>query len=611
MVKPKKWQLRILFFFILSFFKCSGVYSSSKLNFFSKCSTFILKDSSANVSIGGTVETRGWDEHSIIKNWNDSHVATLVTVDYSSANYDLVFSNSDAVVVLDSNLTATMNAVYSDIETYSASMETWVGSIETDVATNVSDISTVNTLITNTMNAVYSDLETYSASMETWVGGIETDVATNASDISTVNTLITNTMNAVYSDIETYSASMETWVGSIETDVATNVSDISTVNTLITNTMNAVYDDIKTMSDYHWDLIEANSDAVVAGGVGLTQEQEDLLYANSTAINDIDSQLSAIDDCSKHVSFSGDDSFTYNYFLHSQHKMNITGDTTLDGHGCFVHFSRRDDDTNLLSIDNGVTLTLEQVVLKDFEPRRFNTNSTGSIIFGDGTIIEITENTEIDTEYTMSFDGRVRINCYGCEFDVSAMPYALDVLPGATLEMCNAYIKGLGDITGDGSCINNIKCIGSDSTITFSNCELALAGNYSFTEGHMNFYRDVLITGTNRFAYTSPQCAVVKSKSKLHIDNNVTFSYDSNSQDKTKLTLEDETSALHLSGCVLYVTATGLQIDTGRLIIENKVTVNSEASIPAEAIIFKDSLEIDVLSGGVIDLVNGIIDYES
>ena len=112
------------------------------------------------------------------------------------------------------------------------------------------------------------------------------------------------------------------------------------------------------------------------------------------------------------------------------------------------------------------------------------------------------------------------------------------------------------------------------------------------------------------FAYQSPQDAIIRSLGHLTLDRYITFSYDSNSARKNKLVMEDATSILHLNGCTLYSTHTGLELTGGRLIVEDKVTVQNEASTVDEAMVLKDPLEVDVLSGAIFDLVGGLIEHQ-
>ncbi|MCK4499251.1 hypothetical protein KAU11_02035, partial [Candidatus Babeliales bacterium] len=295
------------------------------------------------------------------------------------------------------------------------------------------------------------------------------------------------------------------------------------------------------------------------------------------------------------------------------HVLTLGASLTISGSDHSITFAK--DDPGLIDAA-GNALTFEDVVLRDFSPSSLSL-SGGSVLFGDGTTVEMSDNTSLlASDYTMSFDGYTELNCFGNEFDISQMEHAMDVLVGSTLVINNARIKGLGGSSGT-SYINNLKCLGPDSTLALNNCELLMEDNYSFTEGYLSIYQDTSISGPENpagtplvFAYQSPQVATIHSTGKLMLDRYITFSYDPPVAQKDLLVMEDATSILHLNGCTLFSTATGLELTGGRLIVEDKVTIQNDATSQSEAMVLKDPLEIDVLSGGVFDLTLGLLEYQ-
>jgi hypothetical protein len=336
-------------------------------------------------------------------------------------------------------------------------------------------------------------------------------------------------------------------------------------------------------------------------------------------VNQNTTNITALDNLVKFIhgpldfTFASNITLTVDTWLSNDHVFTIGGDMTINGSRHSMSFANVDPAVFELGSN---TLTFENITLKDFFPEAINM-TTGSVKFGDGTIIEITDNIEFaSTNYTMSFDGGVDLCCHGHELDISKLEHAMDVQPGSTLSICHARISGLGG-TAAAPYINNLKCVGPDSTLTLSNCELMLEDDYSFTEGYVNFCQGVKIRGPEMpagtslvFAYKSPQDATIRSLGHLMLDRYITFSYDTDAASKDKLIMEDATSILHLNGCTLYSTHTGLRLTGGRLIVEDKVTVQNEAVTADEAMVFKDPLEIDVLSGGVLDLTDGLLEYE-
>jgi len=314
-------------------------------------------------------------------------------------------------------------------------------------------------------------------------------------------------------------------------------------------------------------------------------------------------------------------SLTYNIYLVAgtaggyEHKLYVhkPGDTvTVNGDGRYIHCSR-EASSKLIRVSDDTTVKFTNVVLKDFQPKYFDLNTTGSVIFGDGTTIELAEDTQVDSSYTLSFEGGIIINGYGHEFDLSTGPgsyYAMELFSTATLTLENLRLTGLG------STANNLFCNHRFATLDIRNADLMLTGNYTFSEGFMNIYQDVTLKGKDHvFAYQSPRQGRVHSDGMLLIDKDVTFSYDAGDWNaykvlagRTLFDLEDASSILYLNGCTLHSTRTGLQLDQGTLVVDDKVTLTSEAIYEAEAMQLGSAVDIKVLGGANMN-VYGLLKY--
>jgi len=71
--------------------------------------------------------------------------------------------------------------------------------------------------------------------------------------------------------------------------------------------------------------------------------------------------------------------------------------------------------------------------------------------------------------------------------------------------------------------------------------------------------------------------------------------------------MNDQTSFLSLNGCSLLATRTGLELSQGTLIIDNHVTVSSQALYLAEGIQLDSSLNTILLSSARLDLFGIIV----
>jgi hypothetical protein len=175
---------------------------------------------------------------------------------------------------------------------------------------------------------------------------------------------------------------------------------------------------------------------------------------------------------------------------------------------------------------------------------------------------------------------------------------AMSVMPGTTLIIQNVLLNGVGNLNK-----NNIKCVGRDALIVFKNTELRMTDNYSFTNGFMSFCSDAIISGDDHiFTYASNKKSMVTGNAQLLIDTGVTFSYDS--PGGKKQFGMDPTARIVLDGCSLHSTRSGLHLTQGTLVIDDRVTLSSEALYNAQALeIDSTNVEVRILPGATMDIL--------
>jgi len=182
----------------------------------------------------------------------------------------------------------------------------------------------------------------------------------------------------------------------------------------------------------------------------------------------------------------------------------------------------------------------------------------------------------------------------------------ITVAQNSTLLLKNITIKGING--------TNINLLDSTSTMSLLNCTWILDDDYTFTMGHFDVVKDWHIKGKNQtFAYQSPEQSTIQECGRMIVDYKVTFSYDPITTDNDLLSLTNDTSQLILRGATLSSTATGLQLTKGKLLIERKSYVDSQATNVNEAISFGDgvsstnNLNIQFFPGAVLQLTNGFL----
>ncbi|MCG2756562.1 hypothetical protein L6269_03695, partial [Candidatus Dependentiae bacterium] len=364
------------------------------------------------------------------------------------------------------------------------------------------------------------------------------------------------------------------------------------------------------------DLIIYNSNAIV----NLSECCDELSYIsnatifNNTQINNLQIQLNTIDHGPSNIHVDSNMTLSFNIYLGDatdyEHKLYAHGGApvTLDGSGRYVHFSR-DAVNDLLIIDDNTTLILENIVLKDFLPRYVDLGTNSDLIFGDGTTIELGEDFSMPTTglSTFKFQGDVIINGYGHAFHICPVSNAIQVASGSNLIIENTRLEGLRNY--------NVRCLGPNAHITYRNDILVLCNDYTFSDGTMTFSHDVTIKGKDHsFTYKSPEISTVVRDETLLIDRDVEFIYDAGNADrsearKTAFILQDDSAILYLNGCTLHSTRTGLQLDQGTLIFDDKVTLISDALYDVEALSISNDVHQQILSTAMVDAY-GIINIE-
>jgi hypothetical protein len=264
-----------------------------------------------------------------------------------------------------------------------------------------------------------------------------------------------------------------------------------------------------------------------------------------------------------------------------------------------------------------------------------------NFVFGDNVTIELGGNESLS--YTWSFTGSsaastIRGNgrtfslaeFVGAETNVAICVGAGGPGRSVVLNLEDIHIMGLygtvfaDQVTGtyetnDASIASTalIRCQDHSGVINLKNTHINLSGNYTFSTGSINVYNDVYLKGNGYvFAFSSNGTLAIQSASTLFIDRNVTFSYDSSgfctrgpvAPSKTQLTMANQTSRLYLNGCTLYGTMTAPKLQTGVVVIDDKVSVHAEGSDDASAIVFDStsSLQVEFLAGGMMDVYGAI-----
>ena len=216
-------------------------------------------------------------------------------------------------------------------------------------------------------------------------------------------------------------------------------------------------------------------------------------------------------------------------------------------------------------------------------------------------------NSDAEFIVTTTFSGLCTINGNGNKVYLNE-DGSFNIASGSQLKLKNLELVNLKQ--------TNLQCLADDASIIFEDCILTITSDYTFDTGSILFKGDVVISGTNKFIYSSSWSSTIDINSVLKINNGSTFSYVPSVAARDLMYMENNTSSLYLDNCTLHSTTTGLRLTRGKLFIENLVTLDADGDDCSEAICFGNinyttsDLEINILAGANLD-VYGRLEYEN
>jgi WD40 repeat protein len=277
------------------------------------------------------------------------------------------------------------------------------------------------------------------------------------------------------------------------------------------------------------------------------------------------------------------------------YKLSLISSITLGSAVATVAWTNTSD--NYLAAGYGTTVGVFQISQLSTYRKALYLNSTN-----------ITLNSDMEMVNTTTFYGNCAIIGNGNTLTLNNATGNIAVASGGTLSFQNLNLTGLKN--------TNLQCLANNASIVFENCKLTFTSNFVFGTGSILFNQDVMISGTNKFSYTSVMGSTINKYSTLYLDKGLTFSYSPAGAYRNLIYMPDNSAWLVLDQCTLHVTRTGLQLITGQLFFENNVILQSEATASkSQAIIFgngnsKNDLGINLLAGAQVN-VSGRLELEN
>lgn len=286
---------------------------------------------------------------------------------------------------------------------------------------------------------------------------------------------------------------------------------------------------------------------------------------------------------------------------------------TLQGNGHLIQFMRTDSSQNFV-LDDNVNLTLEHVVLKDFNPASVQFGTSASLTFGDGVTLELGKDIAFNNSY--NFNGDVIIDGKGANLTLSHDDSILFSGASKTLTLKDLNLHGLGG-AGVGGGNGRLRALATGNIILLQDCQIFMDADYTLSQSSLNVSGHSKLIGDGfSFIYTSQDQSHILADSVLEIDRGVTFIYQANpaslslAASRNRVKLDFASSQILLHGSTLHSKAQGINLDTGKLTILDHSTLKSDGVFGSTfELALQNSLNLTILAGAQLDIEGDVL-YE-
>jgi len=268
---------------------------------------------------------------------------------------------------------------------------------------------------------------------------------------------------------------------------------------------------------------------------------------------------------------------------------NLAKDMSITGTGTYLaNAGQFNGNTNALSLpDQVATFT-----------------TSGAITIGNADLVM---NCNVTLNALLTFTNNCVVEGRGHTLDVTAGGIAVGANSSAVL-LKNMILKNVG--------VGKMYCFDNTGTFSLENVTCILDAYYSFTQGILEIFDEVKITGLNQvFAYQSTQTSTITANATLFFDTTMTFSYASNANNL--LTFANNTSYLHLYETTLFASNVGLSLTKGALVVDGQCPVQSAATTSAKGILIGDGVSAAnnlitmVLAESGLNVQSGFLVYQN
>jgi hypothetical protein len=293
---------------------------------------------------------------------------------------------------------------------------------------------------------------------------------------------------------------------------------------------------------------------------------------------------------------------------------------TLDGRGLYIQFNYTCG--KFITLQENLTVTLQNTMLKDFDPALVNFQGDGStkskFIFGENVVVGLGNDLFTPT-IPFNFIGNSTLRGNGTTLTLDRAHMLTTDLAGSILTVKNIKLVLID--------ADAVECLDDNAKITLQDSEIMMRNTgISFAKGNLDINGYVFLSGMDpttpktsaTFTFSSSGFFTVQTASIFQLDNRANFFYNPNVQNdinnlqtaKRHLRLIDPSATLSLSTSNITTGEMGLALDYGRLLINGQTTLYT-SFIPGAEVEFGSALSVELAPGGILDIEGALMYTET
>ncbi len=176
-------------------------------------------------------------------------------------------------------------------------------------------------------------------------------------------------------------------------------------------------------------------------------------------------------------------------------------------------------------------------------------------------------NNDITLSGTAKFTGNCVLDARGCSISLGSNA-SIVVGHNASLRLRNV---DLNSVTS-----GRIQCLDNSAKLILDNMQWTQTGNYTFTQGSIEFDNQVHFVGPYTFVYASSLTSTIDTESMWYLSDviNVTIGRTGGIFSREPLYFTDQTAKLKLENCTFTVTSSGMSLLNGAVVIDREVYID-------------------------------------